>query len=494
MPFLIEHLTEIIFVLFVIVLLGNFFLIGIVLTRRQRRRKFFERVDALRETYGPTVAGVLAGRIPYAQGLEDLKGLSGPDRMLMLERLCLEQKPAPGQEFLLRRLAEDLGLVKLWQQRLMGRIDTASLKEALADSEGWVERVGPLRFLVRAKSAENLGLIRHEPSWPLLVKALEDPHPDLQSVAVRSLAALQHPGSIPALVAQLHKVVLGPASALSLRAIKSALVSFPPETAPALLPSLHHAHSRVRFLAADIIREMVEREAAGREDFLMDKRNLDPEVADVFLVELPFDENPDVRARSAEVISYMADSRAMPLLLTLLEDTAWFVRLHAVRALSKRRFLPQTGRISEVLTDRSWRVRDAAVRTLRSFGAAGRERLTEYFLATQDRYSREQIADEFQRAGLIPDLLTECAENGNGREIRVLSHLADMGKTSYIVSVLMRGKGNGRLRKKFLEEFGRCPDPQIHHWVEEVARQESDSELKALAQEALTPNPQYGKG
>ncbi len=494
MPFLIEHLIEIVFVSFVVVLLGNCFLIGIALTRRQRRRKYFHRIDALREKYGPVVAGILSGQIAYAQGLQELRGISGSDRMVMLERLCLEQKTAPGQEHALGRLSEDLGLVKIWQQRLMGQIDPASLKAALAHPEGLVDRVSALQFLIRAKSAENLGAIHHEPSWPLLVKTLEDPHPDLQSVAARALSEIQHPGSFPALVAQMHKVVLESTSALSLRAIKAALISFPLETADELLPSLRHPNPRVRFLSTDIIREMVEREAAGRPDFFLDKRNLEPGLAEVFLVELPFDENPDVRARAAPVISYLADSRALPLLLTLLEDAAWFVRLHTVRALAKQRFLPQAGQIARTLTDSNWRVREATVRTLRGFGSAGRERLTEHFLGTSDRYSREQIADEFQRAGLIPELLSQCAENGNGRETRVLSSLAEMGKTSYIVSVLTQGKGNGRLRKRFLQKFGCSPDPQIQHWVEEVAQQESDSELRALAQAALITNHQHGEG
>jgi len=494
MPFLIEHLTEIVFVLFVIALLGNFFLIGIALARRQRRQKFFQRVDALRGKYAPIVAGVLSGRIPYPQGLHELGSISGPDRLSMLEQLCLEKKPAPGQVPVLRRLAEDLGLVKIWQQRLMGQFDPSSLREALTHPQGLIERVSLLQFIIRAKSAENLGVIRHEPSWPLLVKALEGPHPDLQAVAARSLSAIQHPGSFPALAAQLHKVVLETTSALSLRAIKTALVSFPLENADELLPSLRHPNSSIRFYATDIIREMVKRQAGGDVGFLLDKRNLEPELAEVFLVELPFDENPDVRARAAPVISYLADSRAVPLLLTLLEDSAWFVRLYAVRALAKCRFLPQAEQIAGALTDPNWRVREAAVRTLRSFGAVGRDRLTDHFLRTDDRYSREQIADEFQRAGLIPELLAQCAEGGNGRETRVLNYLAEMGKTSYIVSVLTRGEGNGRLRKKFLQEFGRCSDPQIHHWVEEVARQEPDTELKALARAALMASQSQGEG
>ena len=493
MPFLIENITIIVFALFLLALLGNLILIGIVFLRRRRREQFFKRIDALRERYSPVLAGVLCGRIAYPAGLEQLRGISGADRLFILERLCLEKKPTPAEEPVLRRLCEDLGLVKIWQQRLMGQIDQASLRDALVSQQGLLRRVKFLHFLIRSKSAENLGLIHHEASWPLLVKALEDANPDVQVVAVRSLGAIQHPGSFLPLVEQLHKAVLESAPILSVRTLKSALVSFPLLSARELQASLRHPNPRIRFLATDVIREIVEREAGNNPDFRLDRRNLSDEMVETFLKDLPFDANPDVRARSAPVIAYLADQRAAFTLFTLLEDSAWFVRLHAVRSLAKRRFLPYTGRFSAALTDTNWRVRETAVRTLRGFGPPGLELLTAHFLATSDRYSREQVADEFQRAGLIPELLTRCVETGNGRETAVLKNLAEMGKTSYMISVLAIGKGKGELRKKFLQQFGRSSDPQIHQWVEQVAVEEPDFDIRSLAQEVLAASQMQGE-
>lgn len=493
MSFLIEHATEVVFALFVLALLGNLFLIGIVFLRRQRRKKFFRRIDVLRELYGPVITGMLSGHIDYQKGLQNLREISGPDRLFMLEQLCFEEKPARGEEPALRRLCEDLGLVKVWQQRLMGQIDQASLREALANPQGLVRRVKFLQFLIRSKSAEYLGLIRHEPSWPLLVKALEDSNPDLQIVAVRALAAIRHPGSFPALVERLQVVVLDPSSPISVRTLKSALVCFPLEVARELLASLQHANPRIRFLATDIIREMIEREAADDPDFHLDGGKIKEELAEVFLTRLPLDANPDVRARSAPVIAYLADPRSAATLFALLQDAVWFVRLHAVRSLAKPKFASNADRVASALADPNWRVREAAVRTLRGYGPAGLDLLTLYFLATRDRYSREQIADEFQRVGLIPELLLRCAETGNGRETAVLSHLAEMGKTSYMISVLEAGNGSGNLRKKFLQQFGRNPDPQIRQWVERQARQESDHDVRTIARQALERSHPGGK-
>lgn len=491
MPFLIEHVTEVVFVLFAFLLLGNLSLIGVVVIRRKRRQKFFQRLDALREQYGPVIAGVLSGRIGYEKGLGELRGICGSDRLFMLERLCLENRPAPAEEPIRRRLCEDLGLVEIWQQRLAGQIDHSSLREALINPQEFITRARFLHFLIRSKSAENLGLIRHEPSWPLLVKALEDPSPDLQGVAARALAAIRHPGSFPALVKRLQKAVLEPVPVLSVRTLKSALVSFPLQCACELVASLRHANPRIRFIAADVVREMVEREAGGNPDFCLDQQSGNEELAAVFLTKLAFDVNPDVRAQAAHVIGRLADPRSGPVLLGFLKDSVWFVRLHALRSLAKPKFASHAGRVANALTDSNWRVREAAARALRAFGSAGLDELMARFLATQDRYSREQIADEFQRAGLIPQLVARCAENGSNQETAVLSLLVEMGKTSYIISLLDLGEGNRDLRKQFLRKLGQKSARQIPQWVQPVALPGSDSEVRSRT--LPTSPPKHGK-
>lgn len=524
MPFfLIEHVTEVVFAIVMGVLLATGALAAIAIARRQRRERYFERIDDLRQRYSPVVEAVLSKKLDYERGKEALKSISGLDRMFVLEQLLLEKKPARGQIVVLRQLCEDLGLVKLWQRQLGGEFDVTSWRDSLLRAEGLFRRFGRLSFLVRAKSAENLGIIQHRASWPLLAKALDDPHPDVQSVAVRSLAAMAEPQSFPVLVERLQKVVLDQSARVSLRTVKSALVSFPLAQAAGLLPSLTHSHRRIRFLATDIIREMVERQAALEEDFVLETTktfapsalasSFTVEMAEAFLTQLCFDENPDVRARSAPVIAYLADARSTPVLLTLIEDQEWFVRLHTVRALAKRKFLPQAPIIARRLTDTAWVVREAAARTLVVFGRVGVDQLAEHFLNSSDNYSREQIADEMQRGGLIPMLLAqyasgvsqtgtvplpavrvatdpgEPASHGKGSmEARVLRQLAEMGKTSYILVTLM-SSSDRNLRKKFLKDFGGHPDPQIKSWVKNLAARETDAELRELAAGLAGPLP-----
>jgi hypothetical protein len=171
-------------------------------------------------------------------------------------------------------------------------------------------------------------------------------------------------------------------------------------------------------------------------------------------------------------------------LLTLLRDTAWFVRLHAVRALAQRRFLPQAGEIRQSLSDPNWRVREASVATLRTFGAAGFNQLIEHFISTEDTYSREQVADELQRGGLIPDVLRRYGEDGDWRAAQVLDQMVRMGKTAYVLGFLSK-EAQPPVRKKFLVKYVKDPDPQIRQWVARLATSEPDSEIRGLAMAAL---------
>lgn len=481
MPFLIEHITEVVFAIVLVIVFGTAALVALAIARRQRREKYFQRIDEMRQRFSPVISEIINQKTEFEKGFDALnKGITGLDRVYILEQLLLEKPPRPAQIPLLRRLCEDLGLVEIWQRRLAGKFDVGTLHDALSRPEGIVQRIGRLGFLVRATSAEYLRIVQHKASWPLLVTALNDRHPDVQSVAARALAAIEEPKSFPALVERFHKMILRPTGKMSLRTIKSALVCFPLNQCSALLPSLTHTHPRIRFLSVDIIREMVERKESQDEDFILDSRLFPTVMADLFLTKLCFDNNADVRARSARIIANLADGRATPVLLTLLEDSEWFVRLHTVRALAKRKFLPQADRVAAHLTDSHWMVREASAKTLLVFGRVGINQLEEHFLQTQDGYSREQIADEMQRTGFIPSLLAQYGVESESRDARVLKLLATMGKTSYLVAVL-RGHSDLNLRKKFLAEFGLNPDRQIRSWVRLVAIQESDAELKEMA-------------
>ena len=159
-------------------------------------------------------------------------------------------------------------------------------------------------------------------------------------------------------------------------------------------------------------------------------------------------------------------------LVRLLDDPQWFVRLHTVRALArpqKRLTAGLADAIVERLTDANWRVREAAARALLKLGPPGVDALLECLVSTQDRYCREQIIEEIERAGLLPTLLARYAENAGGREGQAIEQFVNAGKTSGLLAVLENGAAP-EARDRFMNDFGRHPDPQIRVWVERVAR------------------------
>ncbi|MCI0402479.1 MAG: HEAT repeat domain-containing protein [Acidobacteria bacterium] len=473
-PILIEQLVAFVIVLLVTVVVVTLAFVAAAILRRKRRDAYFEQLDDLRQEVVPIVAGVLGRTVGYAQGVAALKKLGEKHQPALIEQLVMEKLPPADQMPAMTRLCEDLGLVKRWQERLAGG--------QARGLSGYVEKLLGVAYLDRARSAENLATIRHRASWPMLVKALDDPHPDVREVTIRGLGTLLEPQSFPALVQRLHAVILNPDdSKVAFRTVKSAVVSFPLSQAVVLEPSLRHEHRRIRFLCTDVIREMVERETEGHLEFYLDPSNFAPSLIELFLNTQSLDENPDVRARCAPVIAFMRDPRAIPVLLGLLEDSEWFVRLHTVRALAKPRFEGQLLQIAARLADPRWMVREGAVRALLGFGDAGYSVLYDYFLGSEDRYSREQIADEWQRTGVIPTLLGHYSQQPQSRERQVLEQLAHMGKTSYLVGLLL-GSADAPLRKQFLQDFGRHPDRQIQSWVTWAATNETDPEVKALAQ------------
>jgi len=209
------------------------------MVRRWHHDRFDRRVKSLCIHYAPTPATLLGGN-HSAQCLASLRTLPLSSLELLLEPLLPKCVSAPALATVLEELCLELGLIDVWQRRILDQFGPVSMREALSNLDGLLHFFSRLHFLLRARSARNLGLLRHQPSWPILVKALDDPHPDVQQVALRSLAAIREPQSFPALLDRMHKAVTENHSRLSLYSLKVAMAKFPLSQAPQLLPSLRH--------------------------------------------------------------------------------------------------------------------------------------------------------------------------------------------------------------------------------------------------------------
>jgi hypothetical protein len=269
------------------------------MVRRWHHDRFDRRVKDLCIRYALTPAALLHGRYS-AQCLARLRALPLSHLELLLEPLLLKCSSAPPLATVLQELCLELGLIDVWERRLLGQIAPVSLRQALADPSGLLHFFPRLHFLLRARSARNLGLLRHQASWPILAMALDDPHPDVQQVALRSLAALRQPQSLPALLGRMDQVVTQNHSPLYLYSLKAAMGKFPLSQALKLLPAMRHPDPRVRSAAAEILLEMAKGEPAGARALCECKPVFDRELAT-----LASDIDPEVGDIAAELIAHL---------------------------------------------------------------------------------------------------------------------------------------------------------------------------------------------
>lgn len=221
-----------------------------------------------------------------------------------------------------------------------------------------------------------------------------------------------------------------------------ALAAFPLSEAGRLKAFLEDPCWQVRSLAAGIVSAMAEQEAAACAKQERELPPLESELAEIFFGRLAFDKSPEVRARVVDVAGYVEDSRCLPLLRALANDPEWFVRLRAVRALARHHLTPLSA-FGPRLTDPNWRVREAAAEELCALGSAGVSALLDHFSTTRDRYSKEQIAEQIGKAGLLPSFLETFSDPGRESARKSLEAMVCMGKGQELLPAL----GNGAARK-----------------------------------------------
>jgi HEAT repeat protein len=394
-----------------------------------------------------------------AQCLARLHTLPLSNLELLLEPLLLKCASAPPLAAVLEELCLELGLIDVWQRRILDQFAPVSFREALSNPDGLLHFFPRLHFLLRARSARNLGLLRHQASWPILVKALDDPHPDVQQVALRSLAALREPQSFPALLERMDKTVTENRSGLSLHSLKAALVKFPLAHAPQLLPALRHSHPRVRAAAAEILHEMVKLEPAGKQALFPYKSVFDRELAT-----LTSDADPEVRAIAAELMAHFCPALSSSVVRQQLQDPQWSVRMGALQTLAQQPGVLGVSEIQGFLSDPHRMVRQAALQALLAWGPEGVSKLYEHFLETEDETLREQIIEELEHSGLVLSLLQNFGASPDNLETRVVERLLTMGATRFLHTALSNNSGHQLLQILFgkPEEHS---EPKIEAWV-----------------------------
>ena len=500
--FFIEDLAALVLWLIALVVSLNLVFFFFVLYRRFSRQRFYAEKDAARERYQELILEFRDGKIDVEKAANLLSmATTKAERDAVHEMLSAIADPKRLEDVSVLLFA--LAYADEWASTAFGKPRGKQLIERTfkRDTGARGSRQGARlpRFIARLRlfavpraiAVGRLGRLLPRFAQPFLTEALKDPAADVRRVAVEAMGRNRSPEGIPLLVAELQKAV-DEKNDISLRTMKSALISYRLEDLEHFIPFLTGKSRRGRFFVIDTVREICERSGKGTR---LNKNDFPPELYRVVLENCVIDEFEDVRARSAYVVKHFRDRLAIDALKTLLRDENEFVRLHAVRACSDRHFTELVPDVVSRLTDVRWRVREAAVTSLKNMGPQGREELYRFFVGCTDKFASEQISEELQRGGLIQDVVATITEGGDAAFLAqsVADKLSALGKQSVLLSMLATRQSSSFAAIALMDSLSTNPTGEYVSVLHNLA-QSADSQVQVKAKQVLRRLSGSGSG
>jgi HEAT repeat protein len=216
----------------------------------------------------------------------------------------------------------------------------------------------------------------HHPAVPRLIRSvLNDPDLRIATAAIRTLGDIGDDWAVELLIDALKRGY-GPRSRIA-----AELEELAPAPGQRLVPLLRDWNPAVRFWGASLLRPY-------------------PELAEGTLIELTWDPDPNVRASAVETLGTRSGRAAGVALLARLDDSEWFVRVHAARAAGQVLGVEAAPTVARLLADERWWVRTAAKDALRGLGADAVSSLLS-ILAHEDPFARNGAAEVLQDIGFV---------------------------------------------------------------------------------------------
>ncbi len=222
----------------------------------------------------------------------------------------------------------------------------------------------------------------HHPAVPRLVRAiLHDPDQHVANAAIRTLGDIGDDWAIDILVDALRR------GDNSRSRIAAELEGLAPAPGDRLLPLLRDWNPAVRFWSATLLHAY-------------------PTLGDSALIELTWDSDPNVRAAAVETLGTRSGRAVGTALTACLDDSEWFVRVHAARAAGRVVGAEAAPTIAHLLADERWWVRTAAKDALRGMGVDAVPSLLSV-LGHDDPFARNGAAEVLQDVGFVDFLLLD---------------------------------------------------------------------------------------
>lgn len=222
----------------------------------------------------------------------------------------------------------------------------------------------------------------HHPAVPkLITPVLEDPDPMIAAAAIRTLGDVGDDWAIEVLLGALRRGN-GQRSRIA-----AELERLSPAPGARLLPLLRDWSPYARFWGATLLRAY-------------------PELGTPTLIDLTWDPDPNVRAAAVETLGSRTGPAVGAALLARLDDSEWFVRVHAARASGAAIGAEAAPTIARLFADERWWVRTAAKDALRGMGVDAVPSLLS-LLVHDDAFARNGAAEVLQDNGFVDFLVLD---------------------------------------------------------------------------------------
>ncbi len=349
------------------------FLIAAVARRILNARKYII-LDGYRDFYRQKIAGALqAGRT--AELARDLCSRTQSLTWRAIEEVLFEQLAPGAHEAEVRQLFQQLGYRDHYEAKLKSK-----------------------RTITKASAADKLGKMRSESSTASLVKILNtEKEPEILTVTVRALCRIGTPEALKGILERLPE--LYQKSLVSQKTVDASLINFQADAVPLITAyGERTADPRIKASLLEVLSHLPAT-AASLSFAESHLRSTDPEV----------------RARAIRVFGRRAaEGVSRPeLLLPLLQDPVWFVRLQAARAIENVKWEKAVDDLGALLLDPNWQVRNAAARALAHIGNASLDVFLN-ILQDRDRYAKESICEEAERTYFTQWLIANLASGDAG--------------------------------------------------------------------------------
>jgi HEAT repeat protein len=209
----------------------------------------------------------------------------------------------------------------------------------------------------------------------LIRRVLADPDPRIATAAIRTLGDVGDEWAIDLLLDALRRGN-GPPSRVA-----AELERLAPTPGHMLLSLLRDRNPTVRFWGATLLRPY-------------------PDLGESSLIRLTWDADPNVRAAAVETLGTRSGRAIGAALLARLDDTEWFVRVHAARAAGHVLGAKAAPTVTRHLADERWWVRTAAKDALRGMGSEAVPALLS-ILGHEDPFARNGAAEVLQDVGFV---------------------------------------------------------------------------------------------